>query len=131
MDDTKELSGEVFASALEYLPRLIDGLTKAADHFKKNETSAGLQILHDANEGLMWFNQVVLGLPVILPQGENTADVKNNWQPYLDSLKGLLVSIEKVDAAALNQTLESEIIPFIRLIYGKISRLPKENPYAQ
>ncbi|MCG9967986.1 hypothetical protein L9W92_07940 [Pelotomaculum terephthalicicum JT] len=131
MDDIKELSDEIFDSAMDYLPRLIDGLSRASDHFKKNENLNGFQILSDANEGLTWFNEVVLGLPVILPQGDNVTDIKTSWQPYMEALNSILESIENKDTHSVGQLLENEIVPFIRLVFEKISNLKPGTQYTQ
>ena len=131
MEDNKILAEEIFETAMEYLPRLIDGLEQAAGFFKRKESAKGYQLLSDASDGLTWFNQVVLGLPVILPQGENISDVREKWQPYLEALQSTLDHIEKNDPEAIIKNLDNEIIPFIRMIYGKIGNLKTENPYPQ
>ena len=131
MEDNKNLSSEIFETAMEYLPRLIDGLEQASGYFKRKENAKGFQLLGEASDGLMWFNQVVLGLPVILPQGENITDVRDNWKPYTDALQNTLDFIEKNNADEVAKNLDNEIIPFIRMIYGKIGNLQNENPYTQ
>lgn len=131
MENLKKLSSEIFESAIDYLPRLIDGLSRASGHFKNNENLEGFQILSDANEGLMWFNQVVLGLPVLLPQGEDATDIQSRWQAYIEALNNALDSIEKMDVLTVSQLLENEIVPFIRLVYEKISSLKQEVQYTQ
>lgn len=131
MENNRELSAEIFDTAMEYLPRLISGLEQASGYLKKEEKAKGLQMLSEAGEGLMWFNQVVLGLPVILPQGENTTDIRDNWQPYSEALKNTVDHIENNNEAAIVKTLENEIIPFIRMVYGKIGNLQTDNQYPQ
>ncbi|MDF9409152.1 hypothetical protein L7E55_12430 [Pelotomaculum isophthalicicum JI] len=131
MKNIKELSTEIFESAMEYLPRLLDGLYRASVHFKNNECLEGYAILHDANEGLMWFNEVVQGLPVLLPQEEDTNNITTNWQRYINALNSMLPLIEKRDASALSKTLEDEIIPFIKIFYEKISNLKQRTEYLQ
>ena len=130
MEDNRVLSNEIFETAREYLPRLINGLEKASEHFKEEDNAAGLHLLSEAGDGLSWFNQVVLGLPVIIPQGENTADISENWVPYLDALKSTLGNIEKMDTAAIAFSLDQEIIPFIKVVHGKIINMTRHIPYA-
>lgn len=131
MEDITNLSSEIFETAMEYLPRLIDGLEQASGYFKRKEQAKGFQLLGEASDGLMWFNQVVLGLPVILPQGENITDVRDNWQPYTEALQRTVDYIGKNDADAVAKNLDNEIIPFIRMIYGKIGNLQSDNTYTQ
>jgi len=130
MEDNKTLSAEIFETAMEYLPVLINGLEQASGYLQRDEPAKGFQILGEASDGLMWFSQVVQGLPVILPQGENTTDIRDNWQPYSAALESTLALIEKNDTTALANTLENEIIPFIRMVYGKIGNLQTANPYT-
>ena len=131
MEENKILAEEIFETAIEYLPRLIDGLEQASGFFKRKEAAKGFHMLGEASEGLTWFNQVVLGLPVILPQGENISDVRDKWQPYMDALQKVLDYMEKNDTDAIIKNLDNEIIPFIRMIYGKIGNLQTENTYPQ
>jgi len=131
LKDKNDFSAEVFESAIEYLPRLIDGLEKASDNFKNNNALEGYLILHDANEGLMWFNQVVQGLPILLPQGENAVELEKKWEPYLAALNKMLSSIENKDEIAISQALEDEIVPYIILVYQKISNLKQGFAYKQ
>ena len=131
MEDNKILAEEIFETAIEYLPRLIGGLEQASGFFKRKEAAKGFQLLGDASEGLTWFNQVVLGLPVILPQGENISDVRDRWQPYMNALQSTLDFMEANNTEEIIKNLDNEIIPFIRMIYGKIGNLQTENPHLQ
>ncbi|OPX88179.1 MAG: hypothetical protein A4E53_02125 [Pelotomaculum sp. PtaB.Bin104] len=131
MKDNNELSAEVLESAIDYLPRLINGLTKASVYFNNDKPLEGYQILYDANEGLMWFNQVVQSLPILLPQGENAIEIENKWEPYLAALNSMLSSIENKDEIAISQTLENEIVPYIELVYQKINNLRRVFEYKQ
>ncbi|OPX81361.1 MAG: hypothetical protein A4E52_02222 [Pelotomaculum sp. PtaB.Bin013] len=131
MKDIKVLSKEIFESAMDYLPRLLDGLSRTSQHFKENENLEGYQILHNANEGLMWFNQVVLGLPVILPQGESAIDIEKNWNNYINALNNMLSSIESRDTDAISKVLENDIVPYIKLVYEKIRSLRQGTEYTQ
>lgn len=131
MKNTKELSGEVFASAIDYLPRLMDGLRLAVEHFKQEHDQEGYLILRDASEGLTWFNQVFIGLPVIIPQGENIEDIKDNWAAYLEALTNTLAAIEKRDTPTICQALENEIIPFVRVVYERINSLQTNAQFDQ
>ena len=129
--DMKKLSLEIFESATDYLPRLLEGLHEASGHFTNNEYLEGYRILYDANEGLMWFNEVVQGLPVLMPQGENTFDVEKKWRPYINALNNILSFIEKGEGEFIGRVLEDEIIPFIKFIYDVISGLKQSSDFSQ
>ncbi|OPX92794.1 MAG: hypothetical protein A4E53_00347 [Pelotomaculum sp. PtaB.Bin104] len=131
VQDIKELSAEIFESALDYLPRLVNGLLQASNHFKGNEYTEGYQILQEASEGLMWFSEVVHGLPLLLPQGESMIDITENWQSYLNALNNILPSIEKGDGIALSRLLDNEVVPFIVLVYEIINNLKPGSEYSQ
>ncbi|UOF91407.1 hypothetical protein LSG31_03900 [Fodinisporobacter ferrooxydans] len=98
---------DTFQSAIEYLPRLIEGISQISEHFRSGAEGEGVKLYLQAEGGLNWNTQVFQNSLVFLP----TQTLQSLFVRYGEILNEILMAWKNQDYISVADLLEYELIP--------------------
>ncbi|ADG83621.1 hypothetical protein [Thermincola potens] len=112
-----ELIFDGLAYAVEYLPRLIQGLGKVVQLIQEGEEGEAVRLFLPALEGIEWLNSLLTAIETFGIQKEVTDAIKQKIPEIIHDFKSqmetLLAAWENFDYLLVADILEYEVIPLL------------------
>lgn len=103
----EELMLESMKTAVEYLPRLENGLKQVSELIQKGEDGEAISLFITSIDGLEWFGTILTHIDRWVVKGEKHSE------EYNSKLRELLNAWENQDMVLISDILEYEICPFL------------------
>lgn len=108
---------EGMVEAINYLPRLINGLETVTVKFQTNKINEGVGLFAQAIEGLNWFHTIIQGIINYIDSGLVDQSIQKNLAPQINEYNSILNEVlggwENEDYTLIGDLIEYELIPQI------------------
>jgi hypothetical protein len=119
--DTEEktqdsLVRDAVETALDFVPRLRDAMTRVAEDLQADRMRDGLGLFSTAQDGLRWFCNLVELRSVWLGAGPDADTLNRAWPGFVETMAAATEALGSRDYVLLSDLLLYEVVPFMETV---------------
>lgn len=117
---------EAVQTAGDFVPRLIDALTKVSRDLQEDRMRDGLNLFSTVQDGLKWFCNLVELRRVWLGTDPRGAVLERDWPAFIQTMASAVDALSCSDYVLLSDLLSYEVVPFMEEVLAIVRALGEE-----